>query len=83
MWQDTLRQIKLKIEEIVPDKRDKILANRKTKYLSQISKERVMEGECLGCSQFFFENMNVFDESICKVPVRVISSITNIRQYES
>lgn len=37
---------------------------------------------CLCCSQFFYTNVNIYDDSITKMPVNLFPSITRLKEIE-
>lgn len=50
--------------------------------MRDLEKERLPESNCLGCSSFFFDNMNIFDQNVNKVPFKVFSSVRQMKELE-
>lgn len=78
-WQDVLALFKnMAEEELQPEK-----AKLKSEFMTNIHKEKLNQGNCYGCTQFYFDEMNILDDSICSIPVRTFDSIKNIRSDEA
>ena len=51
-------------------------------FMRNIEEERLFDGKCLGCAKFLYDNMNVLDENINRVPFRVFSSVGQMKEFE-
>ena len=50
--------------------------------MRDLEKERLSESGCLGCAPFFFDNINIYDQDINKVPFKVFSSVRQMKELE-
>jgi hypothetical protein len=58
---------------------DSVAEQRANNFFKGLQQEKLPEGKCLGCTPFFFKNMNIYHPDINKQPILTLSSVKDMK----